>query len=170
MPSPNALKLSAVKKRVSCQIVMANVVNESSIPYCTYSMDSPQACVQGWKSFVESQPDFEPDKESVVVFCLNARHYPFAWHRVSIGTVADSNCHPREVLRPVIATAAFCFVMVHNHPSGDAAPSNADINCTRRVQSAAELMQVALLDHVIIGKAAPGRSEYFSFREAGIVI
>jgi DNA repair protein RadC len=59
--------------------------------------------------------------------------------------------------------------VVHNHPSGDPTPSNADLNVTRRLVESASLMQVTFLDHVIIGRASPGRSPYYSFREAGVV-
>jgi len=60
-------------------------------------------------------------------------------------------------------------VAIHNHPSGDPSPSRADEMVTRRLVEAATLMQVRFLDHVIIGKPSPGRTAYYSFREAGLV-
>ena len=59
--------------------------------------------------------------------------------------------------------------MVHNHPSGDPAPSEADMRLTRRILEASRILQLQLLDHVIIGAPAPDRSSYFSFKEAGVI-
>jgi DNA repair protein RadC len=58
---------------------------------------------------------------------------------------------------------------VHNHPSGDPTPSSADHGLTRRLAEAAELLQIKLLDHVIIGLPGEGRAPYFSFKEAGVL-
>ena len=59
--------------------------------------------------------------------------------------------------------------MVHNHPSGDPSPSEADLRLTRRMVEAARILQLRLIDHVIIGSPAPGRSSYFSFKEGGVI-
>lgn len=108
-------------------------------------------------------------QEQVVVAVLDTRLRHVGTTVVSVGTVSESAAHPREVLRPVITRGAHGFVLIHNHPSGDPSPSKADEVVTRRLADAAALMQVKFLDHVIIGRPAPGRSPYFSFREAGIV-
>ena len=108
-------------------------------------------------------------REHVVVAVLDARLRHIGTDTVSIGTATESAAHPREILRPVITRGAHAFVLVHNHPSGDPSPSRADETVTRRIIEAARLMQVSFMDHVIIGRPAPGRSAYFSFREAGMV-
>jgi DNA repair protein RadC len=108
-------------------------------------------------------------QEQVVVAVLDARLRHIGSNVVSIGTVSESTAHPREILRPVITRGAHGFILVHNHPSGDPSPSRADESVTRRLLEASRLFQVHFLDHVIIGKPSPGRSPYFSFREAGIV-
>jgi DNA repair protein RadC len=108
-------------------------------------------------------------QEQVVVAVLNTRLQHIGTTVVSIGTVNESNAHPREILRPVITRGAYGFVLIHNHPSGDPSPSKADELLTRRLLEAANFMQVCFFDHVIIGKPSPGRLPYFSFREAGIV-
>jgi len=131
--------------------------------------DSPEKLLEYWHSVIATQPDHETDKETLVVVMLDARLRPFAWHRVSLGTVSECSCHPREVLRPVIATAAYAFAIMHNHPSGDPSPSRADEIVTRKLVDAGELMQIRLMDHLIIGEPAPSRSPYFSFREAGLI-
>lgn len=131
--------------------------------------DSPELAYEFWKNIIAEQPDYEPDKESVVVVLLNTRFRPYAWHLVSLGTVSESSAHPREILRPVICGAAHGFILMHNHPSGDSSPSRADEVVTRRIVEAANLMQVQFLDHVIVGEPAPGRQPYYSFREAGLI-
>lgn len=108
-------------------------------------------------------------QEQVVVAVVDTRLRHIGTTVVSIGTVNESNAHPREILRPVITRGAHGFVLIHNHPSGDPSPSRADEVVTRRLVEASSLMQVCFLDHVIIGKPSPGKSPYFSFREAGLV-
>lgn len=107
--------------------------------------------------------------EQVVVAVVDTRHRHLGTTVVSMGTVNESTAHLREILRPVITRAGYGFILIHNHPSGDPSPSLADEAVTRRVVEAAKLMGVAFLDHVIIGKPAPGRSPYFSFRECGLI-
>jgi len=108
-------------------------------------------------------------QEHVVVATLDSRLRPTGSDTISVGTVSESNAHPREILRPVLSRGGFGFILIHNHPSGDPSPSQADYQITRRIIEAAELMQLRFLDHVIIGRNSPGRQPYFSFREAGIV-
>lgn len=108
-------------------------------------------------------------QEQVIVVALDTRLRHLITHTVSIGTVNESSAHPREVLRPVIARNAHGFVLIHNHPSGDPSPSRADEAVTRRIAESASLMQLRFIDHIIIGKPAPGRTPYFSFREAGFI-
>jgi DNA repair protein RadC len=108
-------------------------------------------------------------QEQVIVAVVDTRLRHLGTTLVSVGTVSESNAHPREILRPVITRGAHGFVLIHNHPSGDPSPSRADEMVTRRLVEAASLMQVRFLDHVIIGKPSPGRTAYFSFREAGLV-
>jgi DNA repair protein RadC len=88
---------------------------------------------------------------------------------ISLGSLNECLAHPRDILRPVISHNAYGFILVHNHPSGDPSPSEADRRLTVRISEAARLLQVNLLDHLIVGTPAPGRLPYFSFREAGVI-
>jgi len=60
-------------------------------------------------------------------------------------------------------------VLVHNHPSGESAPSDADIRLTRRLAEGARILQINILDHVIVGQSFDDRPAYFSFKEAGMI-
>ncbi|MGC1479321.1 MAG: DNA repair protein RadC [Chthoniobacterales bacterium] len=115
-------------------------------------------------------PDFATlDRERVVVVVTNTR-YEMVWQEVvSVGSVNESIAHPREILRPVIVRSGFGFLLVHNHPSGDPGPSEADRRLTTRINEAAELLKLRFLDHIIIGTADGGRDPYYSFREHGLL-
>lgn len=130
-------------------------------------VDGPEQTYYFYKQIVEKDLGYEPEKEHVVVITLGSRMNPTGWHMVSIGGFSEAACHPREVLRPVIVRGATSFILCHNHPSGDPRPSRADEMVTRRLNQAAEIMQISLTDHIIIGDPAPGRAPYFSFRESG---
>ncbi|MEQ1851752.1 MAG: DNA repair protein RadC [Chthoniobacteraceae bacterium] len=108
-------------------------------------------------------------KESLRVVMLDTKLRLLRTEEVSLGSLNECLAHPREILRPVVLQNAFAFILVHNHPSGDPSPSDADRRLTVRIADAARLMQVTFSDHIIIGSPAPGRPSYFSFREAGIL-
>lgn len=84
---------------------------------------------------------------------------------VSQGSVSDTLAHPRDILHPVIQNQAYGFALVHNHPSGHAEPSMMDDAMTKKILEAAELMQVRMIDHVIIGQSIDGKDPYYSYRE-----
>lgn len=108
-------------------------------------------------------------KESLRVILLDTRYHLLWVEEVSLGSVNESIAHPRDVFRPAIIASAYAVIVAHNHPSGDPSPSQSDHSLTRRLAEAAELLQIKLLDHVIIGAPADGRQSYFSFKEAGIL-
>jgi DNA repair protein RadC len=108
-------------------------------------------------------------KESLRVILLDTRYHLLRIEEVSLGSVNESIAHPRDVFRPALIFSAYAVIVVHNHPSGDPAPSQADHSLTRRLADAAELMQIKLLDHIIIGAPAEGREPYFSFKESGVL-
>jgi DNA repair protein RadC len=108
-------------------------------------------------------------KESLRVILLDTRYHLIRVEEVSIGSVNESIAHPRDVFRPALVASAYAVIVVHNHPSGDASPSQTDHSLTRRLAEAAELLQIKLLDHIIIGAPAEGSPGYFSFKEAGVL-
>lgn len=100
------------------------------------------------------------EKEVLVVFYLNVRFDQLLRETVAVGTVNASLVHPREVFRTAIQQNASYVVLAHNHPSGDPMPSGADIEATRMMIQAGELMCITLVDHVITSQAG-----YYSFRQ-----
>ncbi len=108
-------------------------------------------------------------QEQVLVVGLDTRLRHLCTSVVSTGTVNEATAHPREILRPVVIRAAYAFILIHNHPSGDPSPSRADCSVTTRMVQAADLMQIRFVDHVIVGRSEGGRTPYFSFRESGVI-
>lgn len=115
--------------------------------------------------------DASPDVESFWVILLNRKNRALGLHMVTKGTATSALAHPREVFRAAIMASACAIVCVHNHPSGDPAPSAADLQITRQLREAAKTVDIDLLDHVIIGEreADPVGRGFYSFREAGLI-
>jgi DNA repair protein RadC len=106
--------------------------------------------------------------ESFQVLLLNTRKKLIRVEEISEGTLDTILVHPREVFRAAIAANAAAIVLVHNHPSGDPTPSEADIKVTRDLIRAGQLLKIEVVDHVIIGRATADRAkDYSSLRELG---
>ncbi|MDR1190052.1 MAG: DNA repair protein RadC [Verrucomicrobiales bacterium] len=107
--------------------------------------------------------------ESLRVLALTVKMRLIVVEEISSGVLSETAAHPREIFRALITRNAAYFILVHNHPSGDPAPSQADIAFTKQVRDAAEFMQIGFHDHLIIGIASPAHPAYFSFREDGLL-
>ena len=109
--------------------------------------------------------------EKFWVLCLNRKNRLLKQVEITSGTATSSLAHPREVFREVIHHGATAVVCVHNHPSGDPAPSAADVQVTRQLREAARTLDIDLQDHVIVGQATadPRGTGYYSFRESGVL-
>ena len=109
--------------------------------------------------------------EKFWVLCLNRKNRLLKLVEVSSGTATSALAHPREVYRAAIRESATAIACVHNHPSGDPAPSAADVQVTRQLREAAKTLDIDLLDHVIVGQVEtdPRGVGYYSFREAGVL-
>lgn len=145
------------------------VLRECSMPVEMQLCDTPDKAVAYWRSAVVNHPYYNPDVETMVVIMLNTRRRILGHHLVATGTLDTILVHPREVFRAaVIIGRAAAIILAHNHPSGDATPSQADINVTRDLIRAGQLMKIEVLDHVIIGQPSSERTkDYFSMREGG---
>jgi len=98
--------------------------------------------------------------EVFLVLLLDVKNRPMLDIRVSTGILNGSLIHPREVFAPAVRERAASILLVHNHPSGDPAPSPEDREVTKRLRSAGGIVGIAVLDHVIIGDGS-----FYSFRE-----
>lgn len=103
--------------------------------------------------------------ENLVILLLNSRKRLIRRFTVSRGTLTRVLAHPRAVFRPAMVYNAACVVMVHNHPSGDPSPSSQDMELTRSIAAAGEVLCIPLVDHVIISDGDNGKCPYYSFFE-----
>jgi len=102
------------------------------------------------------------------IVLLNVRRRLIDVRDISHGTLDTILVHPREVFKSAIAANAAAVVLVHNHPSGDPTPSEADIKVTRDLIRAGQLLKIEVLDHVILGRKTQERErDYVSLRELG---
>jgi DNA repair protein RadC len=96
------------------------------------------------------------------IVMLDTKHRLLRTSIVSVGTLDSSPAHPREIFREAASASAAAVVLFHNHPSGDPTPSRDDLELTRRLAHAGEIMGIDVIDHMILAD-----TRYFSFREAG---
>ena len=103
-------------------------------------------------------------KEHFITLYINARHKLIHKELISVGTLTANLVHPREVFEPAMVRAAIEIIVAHNHPSGDPAPSSADLEITKRLVEAGKILGIRVLNHIIITK-----DNYFSFQDKGLV-
>jgi DNA repair protein RadC len=138
-------------------------LRECPLPQDLQLCDTPVKVFEYWNAHILTHPYFNPECECFVTFLLNTRRRVKGHCLISIGTMDTLLVHPREVFRPAVISGAAAIVLAHNHPSGESAPSEADIKVTRDLIRAGQLLKIDVLDHVVIG-----RGEYKSLREMGM--
>ena len=126
--------------------------------------DTPDKTAEYWRMHVATSPQFNPECECFVVVLLNTRRRVKGHQLISIGTMDTILVHPREVFRTAIVGSAGAVVLMHNHPSNEPQPSEADIRVTRDLVRAGQLLKIEVLDHVIVGKP-----NHCSLRELGYI-
>lgn len=132
------------------------LIKESTAEYPINTIDSPAQIVE----FINTV--FALDKkaeEYLYMIAFNAKNKPLGVFEVSHGSVDFSVAQPRELLLRALLVGATTFVLIHNHPSGNPTPSASDIDVTKRIVSAANILGVSCLDHIIVGD-----SNYYSLR------
>ena len=101
-------------------------------------------------------------KENFVVLYLDVRNRLIHRETVSTGILNANLVHPREVFQPALVKCGAAIILTHNHPSGDTAPSDADITLTKRLVKAGRIMGIEVLDHVIVA-----RKNFLSLKDKG---
>lgn len=146
-------------------------VCESLIEPKRLRMEHPAEIAAFWREYVTRYPGYSGEQEHFAVFCLDRRNFMRGWELVSTGSMTAALVHPREVYRAAIVAGSVVIVCAHNHPSGDPAPSSADLQITRQLVAAGRAVEITLMDHVVVGVPArdPANRGYYSFREAGLL-
>ncbi|NEX18822.1 JAB domain-containing protein [Thiorhodococcus mannitoliphagus] len=122
-------------------------------------LTSPEATRGYLKMRLYSSP-----QEIFACLFLDNRHRVIRYDELFYGTIDGASVHPREVVRRVIETNAAAVIFAHNHPSGVAEPSQADLRITQRLKDALAIIEVRVLDHIIVGDG-----EGTSFAERGLL-
>jgi len=129
--------------------------------------------VKGFSTKIQSAEDVyhyfadrlaEKKKEYFYALCLDTKNRIISETLVSVGILDASLIHPREVFNPAVKASCHAVILVHNHPSGEAEASAADIEVTKMLYNAGDIIGISILDHIIIGK-----NGYSSMKEKGII-
>ena len=123
----------------------------------------PQICSPG-DIYREVRHYCSRNQEHFIVLTLNGAHELIGQNVATVGLVNKTLVHPREVFSDAIARRAVAIAVAHNHPSGTLEPSDDDINVTRRIIAAGDLLGIKVLDHIVFTQAG-----YFSFLEHGMM-
>lgn len=136
-------------RHISAAIALAREIAEPQARYRGEKISSPvtamRYCLAEFRALA-----CQAVQEEFWLVTLDTKNQPINRHQITVGTLRNSLVHPREVFRPAIADAANCILVVHNHPSGDPAPSDQDISVTERLESVAETIGIPLIDHIVV--------------------
>lgn len=104
------------------------------------------------------------EKEHCIAVYVDGKDCRITDVRLSVGSLNCSLLSAREIFKQALQCNAYAVILLHNHPSGDPAPSREDIQLTQRLKEASDIMEIPLLDHIIIGD-----NTYISLREKGVL-
>jgi DNA repair protein RadC len=137
-------------------------LRECPVPEAMLLCDTPEKAVEYWNLHVRTGPYFNPECECLAVLMLNNRRRVKGHQLLMLGTKDTILVDPGSVFRAAVIASASAVVLIHNHPSGEPQPSEADIKVTRDLIRAGELLKIEVLDHVIVGNP-----NHCSLRELG---
>lgn len=124
----------------------------------------PQDIYQILSDCLRSEDKVDRDKEHFWVFHLDCRNKIKLLELVSLGTLNSSLVHPREVFTRAVGERSAQIIIAHNHPSGESNPSDDDINLTKRLVKAGEILGIELLDHIVVSS-----NSFTSFKEKSLI-
>lgn len=160
-PTAARLEYNAKLYKVVC-------LRETSIPDSLKLCESAGEAAGYWFEAIAKDPRHISTTENFYVLMVNTRRRIIAHALVATWTLDTILVHPREVFRPAIVANAAAIVLMHNHPSGDPSPSEADVKITRDLIRAGTLLKIQVLDHVIVGYPSTAvQRGYVSLKELG---
>lgn len=156
--------LSAVPGFGSARVAQLRAANEMIKRAGRESLDREDALTSpnATRRFLSRELRDEPHEVFCALF-LDTRHHPAGFERLFRGTIDAAHVHPRVVVERALANRSAAVIVAHNHPSGVAEPSQADLAITRRLRDALALVDIRLLDHFIVG------DQVVSLAERGLV-
>jgi len=154
-----------LQKKGSCAVeiqyaysIKTSRVKEPDFPYSGYPISCTADLVRFSKALQNS------DIEKMVIVYLDTQNQIICVQVVN-GTVNQAVIYPREVMRHALLIGASAMILIHNHPSGNLKPSEADIRLTAAIKDAGKVFDLLVHDHLVIGSS----DRYFSFREEGMI-
>ena len=135
------------------------LVREGSHPSEVKSINSPADAYSLLRTYLDGA-----DREHFVAVLVDTKNKVIGINTVSVGALNTTIVHPREVFKPAVLCNAAGVLLAHNHPSGDATPSEDDMKTTRRLRVAGTILGITVLDHIIVGEDG-----YFSFKAQGLI-
>ena len=153
------------------------IINEPSVTYNRKNIkgvclnEISDAANYAREFYNDVNNNIDPTREYVVLLMLNHKGFVIKSEVVFIGGTASCIVDNKVLFYKLILNHAGSFVLIHNHPSGDPAPSTNDIRLTRQLREAATVLQINFLDHIILGEKDndPNGLGYYSFRDAGLI-
>jgi len=131
---------------IKAALEMAARINSDRLMVCNDRFTSPEQVYHHYHFAFRDRR-----KEYFMALLLDGKNRIIKEVQVSEGSLTQSIVHPREVFNPAVRESAAAVILVHNHPSGDPTPSREDLEITRRLREAGDVMGIAVLDHIIIG-------------------
>jgi DNA repair protein RadC len=148
----------------SISVYRVSLVKDESVSFGNVRLSNSQEAQALIQNLILTKG--QPDRAQFVVALLNAKNEMIGLNIVSVGGLSSAPVHPREVLKPAILANAAAMVLAHNHPSNDLEPSPDDINVTRKIIRAAEIVGIQVHEHLIISMED---DRYYSFADHGVI-
>lgn len=148
-------RLAEVKGLGETSITHIKVMQAVAQRYGRDKIDVEKPILSSWSQLIEychSAMAYETVEQFRILF-LDKKNRLIADEVQQVGTVDHTPVYPREVIRRTLELSATALILVHNHPSGDPAPSSADVRMTREIAEIAKPMGITLHDHIIIGRS-----------------
>ncbi len=139
-------------------------IGEATEHYSSIRINSSEESKRFVRHYLASYFEDKLDQEEFLVAILDTKYRVRKVVRITRGTLDSSLVHPREVFRPAVAEAASAVLLIHNHPSGDPTPSEADLAITKRLVDCGNLLGINVIDHIVSGENCS-----ISLREMGFV-
>lgn len=140
----------SIANRLRCAVELAGQIAEPTVDYSS-PIKSPNDCIQWITSNFRDLQSWG-EQEEFWILTLSTKNTVINAHPVTVGTNRNSLVHPREVFKKAISDSATSIVCFHNHPSGDPTPSEQDIDVTKRLTEAGEIIGIPVLDHIVIAR------------------
>ena len=157
LPLVNVVKEEKLQPSKRVNIVSLKMVRETSILYKERKVKSPEDAYNLLKPLM-----IDADREQFIVVCLDTKNQPTAINVCHVGSLNSSIVHPREVMKAAILSSSASIIVAHNHPSQDPTPSREDVEVTKRLADAGNLLGIELLDHLVICE-----EKFVSLKEKG---